>query len=158
SLAFANDGTLIAVTGPVIVGLDAKTLQPKGSFKEPRTELVTGATIFTLGERERIAAGTKDGRVVVVDAAGVETSDQKARFSDSPEPRAIAMNPLATWQDGATGARSLLVPTETTVAALRIEDGRSFFPQPQWVTSRLTAPATPLIVNGVVFVLEQGRE
>jgi hypothetical protein len=159
SLAFTTAGTLVGVTASGIVTLDAKTLQPNGSFNAARlnSEFVTGPTIFKHGEREIVAAGLKDGRMLLVEAAGIDPSGGRPSYSDTNSEPAVATDSLATWQDAATGTQSILVPTERSVAALRVDEGRGVaMVRPQWRASDLAGPGTPLIVNGVIFVLERG--
>ncbi len=81
-------GTLIAAIGAgkatgdgkanAIVALDAKTLQLKDWFTQPDADFVTGPTILRHDDKEIVAAATKDGRVVLLDAAslgGAESLD-----------------------------------------------------------------------------------
>jgi hypothetical protein len=45
-----------------------------------------------------------------------------------------------------------------TVVALRVAEVKgSFSLEPAWTSNDLTTPATPIIVNGVVFALSTGR-
>jgi outer membrane protein assembly factor BamB len=187
ALAFTTDGTLVAVTGPAIVTLDGKTLQPKASFKAPDSEFVTGATIFKQGEREIIAAATHDGRIVLVDATSPGGANHPTPLAmSSPGDRmAPASDALASWQEmtivsapapapaapGAApagfnappapsvtlGARWILVSSSNSVTAVKISDAaRALLVRPGW-NARAVEPATPIVVNGVVFVLETGR-
>ena len=81
AVAFASDGTLIAAIGPgqatgdgkanAIVALDPKTLQLKDWFTQPTAEFVTGPTIFRHDDTDIVAAATKDGRVLLLDAASL---------------------------------------------------------------------------------------
>ena len=44
------------------------------------------------------------------------------------------------------------------VVALRVREGNGTFSlEPEWTSNDLTSPATPIIVNGVVFALSTGR-
>ena len=80
-LSFATDGTIFAAIGPgtatgdgkvnAIVSLDPKTLQVKDWFTQPGVEFVTGPTVFKQGDREIVAAATKDGRVLLLNAASL---------------------------------------------------------------------------------------
>jgi hypothetical protein len=147
SLAFTTDGTLVAVTGPAIVTLDAKTLQVKETVKAPAGEFVTGPTIFNQGDREFIVAGMKNGHLLLIGGGSF----------DSPGSGAVA-DSLATWQGQGSGARWMLVPTANAVAALQMSESASTPAlKPGWTASNLAAPATPIVVNGVVFALESGR-
>ncbi len=148
SLAFTTDGTLVAATPSAVVTLDPKTLQPKSSFKATGNDFVTGPTIVKLGDRELIAVATKNGRVNLINAGGLSLDSPAARGPGG----ALAVDALAAWQD-ATPAGWILMPTDHAVAALAMDESGG---SPGWTASNLTAPATPVIVNGVVFVLEQG--
>ena len=85
AVAFTPDGTLIAAIGPgqttgdgkanAIVALDPKTLQLKDWFSQPTAEFVTGPTILRHNDKNIVAAATKDGRVLLLDAASLGGSD-----------------------------------------------------------------------------------
>jgi outer membrane protein assembly factor BamB len=116
-IAFATDGTLIAVIGPgtatgdgkanSIVSLDPKTLQVKDWFTPggelARVEFVTGPTIFRHRDMDVVAAGTRDGRIVLANAAALAGpgGDHARPLYASPSfPGAtIAADALATWQE-----------------------------------------------------------
>ena len=80
-LAFATDGTIFAAIGPgtatgdgkvnAIVSLDPKTLQVKDWFTQPGVEFVTGPSVFKHNDRDIVAAATKDGRVLLLNAASL---------------------------------------------------------------------------------------
>jgi outer membrane protein assembly factor BamB len=146
-LAFTTDGTLVAVTSSTIVTLDAKTLQVKNSTKAPGSEFVTGATIFKHGSNELIAVALKNGRLFL---GGLNR--------DSGSDSVVAAGSLATWQEsGPSGTRWILVPARDSVAALRVTEPSAPPSTPRgWTASNLTSPATPIVVNGVAFVLERG--
>jgi outer membrane protein assembly factor BamB len=156
SLAFTTDGTLVAVTGSAIVTLDAKTLQVKDTLKALGSDFITGPTIVQYGQNEAIAAGAKNGHVFLFRV--VNATPSFATDSDFPSRSIVAADALATWQTAdAPATRWLLAPTKDSVAALRVSEP----PQlpsvtPGWMAANLAAPATPIIVNGVVFVLERG--
>ena len=204
-VAFTTDGTLLAAIGPgtatgdgkvnAIVALDAKTLQLKDWYTKAGTEFVTGPTVFKHGEQEVVAAGTKDGRVVLLSAASLGGSDHgTALHASSPVTAAggsIAGGQLATWQEltvtappppppapaGAaaappqggggrgqaaapivtTGARWIVVPTSAGLTTLKVAgSGASLTLERGW-TATVASPATPIVVNGVVFALAPGR-
>jgi outer membrane protein assembly factor BamB len=208
-VAFATDGTLIAAIGPgkvtgdgkanAIVALDPHTLQLKDWFTQAEVEFVTGPTVFQHGGRDLVAAGTRDGRVLILDAASLgganhATPLQASRPVVSTGGAIVAG--LATWQEitfaaaavapaaaapaapaapatATLGTRWILVPfagraaaTPGTngaistggVVALRFGDaGGTLSLEPGWTSHNLTAPATPITVNGVVFALSTGR-
>lgn len=208
-IAFAPDGTLIAVIGPgavtgdgkanTIVALDPKTLQIKDWFTAGAglagADFVTGPTIFRHRDMDVVAAGTKDGRIILVNAAslaGPGGDHTRPLYASPAFPGAtIAAQALATWQEMTTtpaaadsapgtaptvtmGTRWILVPlagrlpaqvpptngavSTGTVVALKLNDaGDGIGLQNAWTSHNLAAPATPIIVNGVVFALSTGR-
>ena len=93
AVAFTPDGTLIAAIGPgqatgdgkanAIVALDPKTLQLKDWFSQPTAEFVTGPTILRHNNRNIVAAATKDGRVLLLDAASLGGSDHATPLAAS---------------------------------------------------------------------------
>ena len=195
AVAFSSDGnTLLAAIGPgnvtengkanAIVALDPKTLQLKDWFTQPTAEFVTGPTVFRHGTKDLVSAATKDGRVILLDAASLGGAHHATPLVASPPLFAsggsISAEALSTWAREAaattapadSAARWILVPvsgrvaTRTTngairngaVVALRVKDVNGTFAlEPEWTSSDLTSPATPIIVNGVVFALSTGR-
>jgi hypothetical protein len=189
AVAFASDGTLIAAIGAgqatgdgkanAIVALDAKTLQLKDWFTQPTTEFVTGPTILRHNDKEIVAAATKDGRVVLLDAKSLGGANHSSPLHVSrPLTGAgatIGAGALAAWQQSGSGAASwFLVPVSGRTAAglpatngavgtgaviaLKVTDAKGELSlQPAWVSHDLAAPATPMTVNGVVFALATGQ-
>ena len=196
SVAFSSDGkTLLAAIGPgavkgdgkanAIVALDPITLRVKDWFTQPTAEFVTGPTVFRHGTKDVVAASTKDGRVILLDAASLGGTTHQTPLLISPalfeSGGSIAAEALATWARPIAGttagaqteARWLLVPisgkpsggrsTNGTirfgaVVALRVaETNDKLSLEPEWTSSDLIDPATPIIVNGVVFALSSGQ-
>ena len=196
AVAFSSDGnTLLAAIGPgsvtgdgkanAIVALDPRTLQLKDWFTQPTAEFVTGPTVFRHGTKDVVAAATKDGRVILLDAASLGGANHATPLVASPplfaSGGAISAEALSTWARAAaattapadSAARWILVPVSgrpvaarTTngairngaVVALRVRDVNGTFSlEPEWTSNDLTSPATPIIVNGVVFALSTGR-
>jgi outer membrane protein assembly factor BamB len=204
AIAFGSDGTVFAAVGPgqvtgdgkanAIVALDAKTLQIKDWFAQPAAEFVTGPTIFRHNEKEIVAAGTRDGRVLLLDAAFLGGSAHATPLLASGVAAAggSVAGTVATWQEAmiapappaaagappapatvTMGARWLLVPVNGRVAgtvatngafssggvvALKVTEAAGKIAlEPGWTSHNLTAPATPITVNGVVFALSTGR-
>jgi hypothetical protein len=202
-LAFATGGTLFAAIGAgtttgagkanAIVALDAKTLQLKDWFTQPGAEFITGPTVFKNNEAEFVAAATKDGRVVVLNAMALGGADHATPQVAAPLVAAggsIAADALATWQEitiaappaapgtasanpaGAPadapaaaaqpaityGTRWILAATTNGIAAAKLSDsGGKLTLERGWSVQNLAAPATPIVVNGVVFALATGR-
>ena len=196
SVAFSSDGkTLLAAIGAgtvkgdgkanAIVALDPVTLRLRDWFTQPTAEFVTGPTVFRHGTRDLVAASTKDGRVILLDAASLGGTTHDTPLLISPalfeSGGAIAAEALATWarplSATATGApteaRWLLVPISGrpsggrstngairrgAVIALRVAEANGKLSlEPEWTSNDLIDPATPITVNGVVFALSTGQ-
>jgi hypothetical protein len=168
-----------------IVALDPNTLQLRDWFSQPDAEFVTGPMVFRQGTRDVVAAATKDGRVVLLDVASLGGANHATPlFASRPvvaSGRSVAAEALATWARAAattsaspnSTTRWLLVPVSGrpsdgaatngsirngAVVVLRlVDDGGKLSLQSAWVSNDLTMPATPIIVNGVVFALSTGR-
>jgi hypothetical protein len=187
AVAFTSGGTLIAAVGPgqagtdgkanAIVALDAKTLQLKDWFSQPNAEFVTGPTIIRHNNREIVAAATKDGRVLLLDAASLGGSDHGTPLLASKPFAAagggVGSDALAAWQQTGDSTSWILLPVKGRLAAgspssngavsagaviaLKLADaGGALSLEPGWVSHDLVSPATPLVVNGVVFALATG--
>jgi hypothetical protein len=201
AVAFLQDGTLVAAIGAgkvtgdgkasAIVTLDAKTLQPKDWFTQADADFVTGPTIIRHGGKEIVAAATRDGRVVLLDAASLGGANHSTPLFISKTVlgagATVGADALAAWQESgaapagagapaqpaAPGASWILVPvagrtaaggpssngavTNGAVMALKLTgDAGALSLAPGWVSHDLTSPATPLVVNGVVFALATG--
>jgi hypothetical protein len=194
AVAFTSDGTLIAAVGPgqasgdgkanAIVALDAKTLQLKDWYTQPDAEFVTGPTIVRHNDKEIVAAATKDGRVLLLDAASLGGSNHASPLHASKPwigaGASVGSGALAAWQQtappgGPAGPSTswLLLPVNGAVAsgvtatngaiangsviALKLSGtGGAPSLQAGWVSHNLLAPATPITVNGVVFTLATG--
>jgi outer membrane protein assembly factor BamB len=183
-LAFTTDGTALVAKTNGIVALDSKTLQEKGSFTDPSMTFVTGPTVFRHNDKEIVAAGTKDGRIILLDAASLATP----LFASTPivTTGSIAADGLATWQEmtitappppepGAAappagggaqaaaanvtlGTRWIVAPVTGGIVALKLHDtGGSLSLEQGWTARNFSVPATPIVVNGVVFGLSTGR-
>ena len=93
AVAFTPDSTLIAAIGAgqtsadgkanAIVALDPKTLQLKDWFTHPTAEFVTGPTILRRGGKDLVVAATRDGRVIVLDAASLGGSNHSTPLLSS---------------------------------------------------------------------------
>jgi hypothetical protein len=212
ALAFTTDGTLIAAIGPgpatpggytnAIVAFDPKTLHVKDWFTTPTAEFISGPLVFQHNDKNIVAAATRDGRVLLLDATSLGgASHATPLYASRPftsTPGTFAPEALAMWQEmlpapnapaaapaGAApprplapipGARWLLLPvagplptdgawpltngpiTHGAIVALKVVDeGGNLSLQPAWVSRDMTSPATPIIVNGVVFAVSRGK-
>ena len=168
-----------------IVALDPRTLQLKDWFTQPTAEFVTGPTVFRHGTKDVVAAATKDGRVILLDSASLGGANHATPLLVSrplfASGGSISAEALSTWARAAAAtatsagseARWILVPVSGrpsgaratngairngAVVALRVAEAKGVLSlEPEWTSNDLTTPATPIIVNGVVFALSTGR-
>ena len=200
-VAFTTEGTLLVAIGAgqpaaggyanAIVALDPKTLQVKDWYTQPTADFVTGPMVLRQNDKDMVAAATRDGRVVLLDASSLGGANHSTPLHASrpllATGAAFATDALSTWQETTAvpgtappttivGARWLLAPvrgqlsadlqapatngavtTGAVVALKLVETAGAISLQPGWVSANLTSPATPIIVNGVVFALSTGR-
>ena len=190
AVAFAPDGTLFAAIGAgraagngranAIVALDPKTLQLKDWFTQAAAEFVTGPTILRHGDKDIVAAATKDGRILLLDPKSLGGADHATPLYASKTwlgpGSTVSADALATWrqQPGSGGGTTwILLPIagalatgapatngavqDGAVIALKLADtGGALSMEPGWVSHNLSASATPITVNGVVFALATG--
>lgn len=200
SVAFATDGTAIVAIGPgaavagghahAIVALDPKTLTLKDWFTQPGLEFVAPPVLFQEAGKDIVAATTKDGRILLLDAGSLGGPDHATPLFTSASftggAATFAAQAPAMWQEVAPaataaavpagssapaapgGARWLLVPvtgplpglgatgngavTSGAIVGVRLQhrDGR-FSADALWTSQNITAPLTPIVVNGVAF-------
>jgi hypothetical protein len=113
AVAFTSDGRLIAAIGPgqttgdgkanAIVALDPRTLELKDWFTQADAEFVTGPTILRRNDKDIIAAATKDGRILLLDAASLGGGDHATPLHASKsllgKGATVSANALAAWQE-----------------------------------------------------------
>jgi hypothetical protein len=135
AVAFTSGGTLIAAIGPgkttgdgkanAIVALDPITLAVKDWFTQPTAEFVTGPTIVQHDNKEVVAAATKDGRVLLLDAASLGGADHSTPLFSSRSwlgsGGAVSADALAAWQqshaaDASASAQPAQAPAPSTGA------------------------------------------
>jgi hypothetical protein len=185
AVALTSNGTVIASIGPgqatgdgktnAIVALDPKTLELKDWFTQPDAAFVTGPTILTHNGKEIVAAATKDGRVLLLDAASLGGANHATPLLASKPlvgaGASVNGDALAAWQDASTSW--LLVPiagrlaagapatngavSNGAVVALKLSDAGTLAVEPGWVSHDSASPAAPIIVNGAIFALATGQ-
>ncbi len=193
SVSLTPDGTLLAAIGPgeagnggyanAIVALDSKTLTVKDWFTSPTTEFVSTPLVFVHDGKTVVAAATRDGRIVLLDAASLGGANHATPlFTSNPLTQAgaaAAPTALTMWQErpadgqpaGTQPATWLLAPvagppaggaqgaiTHGAVMAMKVvsQNGRLSL-QPGWTSRDLVSPIAPIVVNGVAFVASTGR-
>ena len=134
--------------------------------------------VFTLKDKELIAAPGKDGTLVLLDSASLGGADHHTPLAQTdkvakPAKRG-AWESLATWQDksgaiwifasiagpvapDAKFATTNGTATHGSIVAFKVEDkdGHPVL-TPSWISRDLRNPAPPAIANGVVFALDGG--
>jgi hypothetical protein len=160
--AFGPDGTIYLATGTAdasssgsggsIVALDPKTLQVKATFKPDHPSPFSSTPIVVqAGGKSVVVAGNAEGRIYVLDSAGALLSATEAGSGSKS-----AVTGLATWeQDRATWvAASESSTSGGSVVAFKLGDegGKAVLTR-GWASRDLPGPATPLVINSVVFAL-----
>ena len=184
SLAFTPSGKIIVAIGPgqttsggyanAVVALAAKTLQPTDWFSSPTSEFVTTPLIIIHGGREIAIAATRDGRILLLDAASLGGANHSTPlFASTSLASNFTPDALATFEQPA-GTRWLLVPIARTlpsgmeatngavtngaiVAFKIVEESNRPALQFGWSSRNLAAPTGPIVVNDVVFAAASGR-
>ena len=182
TVALATDGTVVVVVTNGVVTLDPKTLAVKQSFTDNATTFVTGPLVFRQGGKDVVAAGTKDGRIVLFDttlsapiasekvADTTFSADALAFFQEysAPPPDASAAEVPAQPAGGrgfggapaipmVPGQAWLLASTRNAIVAFKIDPGDKPLLTPGWTSRTLTSPPAPLVVNNVVFAVSSGQ-
>lgn len=151
--AVGPEGELYVASGSQLVALSEGKLAQRAAYSTGGSDFVSSPVVFNFGGKNFVAASTVDGRVHVVDAAGM-TGVAK---SDVVAKAGYAVGALASWEDE-NKVRWILVPTGTNVTALKLAEaaGAVAF-QAGWSTPALVNPLPPSVVNGVVFAAGAGK-
>jgi outer membrane protein assembly factor BamB len=150
--AFNKSGTLFVATDKGLYALKAKTLAATTVVEAP---LASTPVVITGKDKDWVAAGTKDGSIVLMEGTGAACTPVKVAVGFEP-------TALATYDD-ASGAHWLLA-TDTTKATGAIhafkvaENGGTPSLQVVWKSADMAAPGRPIIVDGVVFALATGAD
>jgi hypothetical protein len=183
--ALASDGTLYVALGAgaagsgyshAVVGLEAKTLKLKDWFTEPKADFASTPTIFKHGDKEIVAAATKDGRIYLLDTTSLGGSDHETPLfvssALSSTKTDYVPSALASWQDldgttwiaepfvggGPSGAPDNGKVTNGGIVALKLaDDGGKLSLSPAWVSQDMISPLSPIVINGVVFAASSGE-
>ncbi|MCI0388537.1 MAG: PQQ-like beta-propeller repeat protein [Acidobacteria bacterium] len=185
--AFGPDGTIYVGTRAgeelpfSLVALEPKTLKVKGWYTAGKQEFTSSPVIFEYKGKTLIAAATKDGRVHLLDSAGMSQGsggdNQKPLHTTPASAKAADFVPgsLSSWQD-AGGTRWILAATvgsQASEAGFKVTNGavtngavvawkvveEKGVPtlQPGWASRDLVSPLPPTIINGVVFATSSGE-
>jgi hypothetical protein len=170
AVAFTSTGTLIAAVGAgkvsgdgkanAIVALDAKTLTVKDWFTHPTADFATGPTIVRHDGKEIVAAATKDGRVLLLDAASLGGADHGTPlFSSKPWLGAggrVSAEALAAWQQTTAGtAGPVAAPAASAAAPSTPVASWILLPVSGRLASGLPATNGP-VSSGAVLALKLG--
>jgi outer membrane protein assembly factor BamB len=149
-LAFASDGTLYATTTKGIAALDPKTLKVKQEREGP---YATSPMVFKFKDKEYVAAGNISGHVFVLDPASLDLLVNVAGHG-------VSMGrALASWEEPESKTRWVLAVRAGKVVAFKaVEENGALALQEGWSSKEMVAPADPIVVNGVVFVLSSGSK
>lgn len=149
--AFGPDGTLyVATTQGKLIALEAKTLEMKSAYSAPGAAFSTSPVMFQHKDKTLLAAAAKDGRILLFDAAALESPLSQTAASGA------ASGALAAWLDP-SGTRWLLEPGVGAIAAWKLVDHEGAISLERGWTSRdVASPLTPLVINGVVFTVSTG--
>ena len=192
--AIGQDGTAYIMTGAgpddpaaglyanSVVALNAKDLKVKDWYtpSDAAKSKTINATpvVFTLKDKELIAAPGKDGTLVLLDSASLGGADHHTPLLQTDKVASSAKRgaweSLGTWQDKAGAIwifASIVGPVATdakfaatngsaphgSIVAFKVEekDGHPVL-TPSWISRDLKNPAPPAIANGVVFALDGG--
>ena len=140
AVSFATDGTLFVAVGAgqttgdgkanAIVALDPKTLQVKDWFTQPAAEFVTGPTIIRHGDKDIVAAATKDGRILLLDAKSLggpsHTTPLYASKTWLGPGATVSADAIATWRQSTSdgGTTWILLPVRRSTCEWRAVDQR----------------------------------
>jgi len=170
--AFRSDGTLVVAIGAraasgaggyanAMVALDPQDLTVTDWFTQPDVDFVTPPAILKVADRDVVAAAARDGSIVLLDATSLGGPTHDALLARSAtvtgERSGFVPTGLSTWVDS-SGTSWVLMPTATAVAAMKISipNGTPTIAS-GWVSRQMRAPLSPVIVNGVAFVVSSGE-
>jgi hypothetical protein len=145
-VSFGANGTVFVGSSDAILALDPKELTVRSRFTLIGSTFITSPVVFTIGEREFVAATAQNGSVLVLDAASLMEVGRTTVGSRDPRG-------LATWEDRA-GTRWLLATTLTSVSGIKATFVNSALKlDAGWTSQSIGEPLPPIIVNGVAFVM-----
>jgi hypothetical protein len=139
--AFGPDAVYAATTTGDLVALSPKKLEASSVYRAAGASFSGNPVVFEYKTKATIAAPTKDGKIHLVDAAGMTGSSYSAATSGS----------LGVWQDS-SGAPWIVAPNKNSISAWKVE-GDTPALAPGWASSDMQSPLAAIVVNGVVFAL-----
>ena len=147
--AFSPNGETYVTSGSKLMALDAKTLAPGASY-EAGQAFSSAPLVFEYKTKAMVAAATQNGVIHLLDTAALGNAAAKSPAGDA-EPYA-----LASWETVA-GTRWIIATSAKSITAWKVidKDG-NFSLQQSWSVKGVPSPASPLVINGVLFALERG--
>lgn len=148
--AFGGDGVAyVATTAGEITALAATTLTPKQSHKAA-TPFTSSPVVFQHKTKSFVAAAAKDGSLQIFDSA--LTPVAKGSGTD-------AATGLATFTEAGGATRWIVGSTGKNIVAWKVTDQNGVpAVSAGWTSRELVTPATPIVVNNVVFALSTGEK
>jgi hypothetical protein len=151
--ASGPEGEIYVASGSQLVSLAEGTLEQKAAYSAGSTDFVSSPVVFEFKGKNFVAATTADGRVHVVDAAGM-TGVAK---SDAVAKPGFAVGAISSWEDE-NKVRWIIVPAGSNITALKMAgDGSSVTVEKSWTSAEMVNPLTPTVINGVVFAASAGN-
>ncbi len=153
-LAMGPDGTVFATTrqGP-LVALEERTLAVRNASQAAGYR--SSPVVFDVGGTDYVAALAGDGSL---QAYGAGDLMEPVAAANATEAGRSGETALAAWKTP-DGAPLILAPSGQAIAAWRlsVSDGDSKL-ELAWTSPAMARPLPPIIVNGVVFAVDGGRD
>src|SRR6185503_15432211 len=176
SVAVGINGMLIAAIGPgpasaggyanAIVSIDPATMQLKDWFTDPGTEFVSTPIVFSHGDKDIVAAATKDGRILLLDASSLGGANHSTPLHASRSlagGAAFAPGVLATWQEVLPGPPAATPPAAPAAAGAPVAGppaapAATVIPGTRWllIPTANTITALKVVDSGGKPSLQQG--
>ncbi|MBM3767174.1 MAG: hypothetical protein FJW32_17430 [Acidobacteria bacterium] len=148
--AFGGDGVVyVATAAGEIAALAPTTLAPKQSYKAA-VPFTSAPVVFQHKSKTFVAAASKDGSVQIFDTA--LTPVARGTGSD-------AVTGLSTWTEAGGAVRWIAGSTGKNIVAWKVADQNGVpAVSAGWTSREMVTPATPIVVNNVVFALATGEK
>ncbi len=116
---------------------------------------------FTLKGRDVVVAGSRSGRVYLLDGQSLGGPDHHTPLAQSEPAGGSLHGAFASFEDPDTNIRWIFAPVHGAyngIVALRLEerDGKPVLTK-AWTNSAVVSPGAPVVANGLVFVLASGE-
>jgi hypothetical protein len=138
---------------------ETKSLQLKDWFTPGKSAFTSSPVVFSVKEKDLIAAANKDGHLYLLDSAALGGADHKTPLASVSFTNSGAdAGALASWEDAA-GARWVVVGGPNTVMAYKVVDqGGKYTLQTGWTSPNISSPLPPIVVNGIVFTVSGAEQ